>query len=393
MSNILKGAQETLPEYHFRLYSTKDEHGLSNQAIADLLNKEYGTNYDESKFRKEYQAYTRVWQEMIESKHKESVPSDILTELDIKLMEFDKEKLKFQDQKRMMRNDLRKLARLENLVEFAKDSIEAIEPINLPVVNRKNNSKEAMVVISDAHIGMEINSPFNVYNKEIAKERLNILKQKTYEKVVNEGIEKLYVLSNGDQIEGIINVSARIEQEMNVIDQITTFTSYLEGFMKDFLDLGIEVELLVVCGNHSRLFSNKKESIGTEENFERLIKVILDKVFSKYPNYSSKEDTNGIIISKIGNEVVASCHGDLEKGSNPVSKLKDLTGEDVSLLITGHFHTMFTKEYGHSLHVGVGCLGGINTYAINGRYSGRPSQMILTFNEEGLDEIIPVFFK
>ena len=118
MSNILRGAQETLPEYHFRLYSTKDEHGLSNQAIADLLNKEYGTNYDESKFRKEYQAYTRVWQEMIESKHKESVPSDILTELDIKLMEFDKEKLKFQDQKRMMRNDLRKLARLENLVEF-----------------------------------------------------------------------------------------------------------------------------------------------------------------------------------------------------------------------------------------------------------------------------------
>lgn len=393
MSSILRGAQETLPEYHFRLYETKAEHGLSNHAIADLLNKEYGTDYDESKFRKEYQAYTRVWKDMIESKHKESVPSDILTELDIKLMEFDKEKLKFQDQKRMMRNDLRKLARLENLVEFAKDSIEAIEPINLPVVNRKNNSKEAMVVISDAHIGMEINSPFNVYNKEIAKERLNILKQKTYEKVVNEGIEKLYVLSNGDQFEGIINVSARIEQEMNVIEQITTFTSYLEGFMKDFLDLGIEVELLVVCGNHNRLFSNKKESIGTEENFERLIKVILDKVFSKYPNYSSKEDTNGIIVTRISNEVVATVHGDLDSGSNPVSKLKDLTGEDVSLLVTGHYHTMFTKEYGHSLHVGVGCLGGINNYAINGRYSGRPSQMILTFNEEGLDEIIPVFFK
>lgn len=393
MSSILRGAQETLPEYHFRLYETKAEHGLSNHAIADLLNKEYGTDYDESKFRKEYQAYTRVWKDMIESKHKESLPSDILTELDIKLMDFEKEKIKFQDQKRMMRNDLRRLSRLEELVDHAKECIEAIEPINLPVVDRKNNNKEAMVVISDAHIGMEINSPFNVYNKKIAEERLNILKQKTYEKVVNEGIEKLYVLSNGDQIEGIINVSARIEQEMNVIEQITTFTSYLEGFMKDFLDLGIEVELLVVCGNHSRLFSNKKESIGTEENFERLIKVILDKVFSKYPNYSSKEDTNGIIITKIGNESVASVHGDLDRGSNPVSKLKDLTGEDVSLLVTGHVHTMFTKEYGHSLHVGVGCLGGINSYAINGRYSGRPSQMILTFNEEGLDEIIPVFFK
>lgn len=393
MSTITRGVEETLAEYHYRLYSDKDMLGLSNQAIADLLNKEYGTEYDESKFRKEYQAYTRVWKDMFEEKHKSTLPDEIVTELDMKLLEFDKEKIKFQDQKRMMRNKLRELSRLENLIDYAKECIDTIEPVNLPVSKRDNNGfKEAMVIISDAHIGMEINSPFNVYNKDIALQRLITLKQKTLDKVSKESIDKLYVVSNGDSIEGVINVSARIEQEMNVIEQLTTYTSYLQGFIQDFLDMGIEVELLVVAGNHSRLFSNKHESIGTGENFERLIKVILDKTFIKYPNYSCREDENGIIISKIGNEVVATCHGDLERGSNPISKLKDLTGEDISLLVTGHVHTMFTKEYGNALHIGVGCLGGINNYAINGRYSGRPSQMILTFNKKGLEEIIPVYF-
>ena len=392
-TSIARGAEESKEHYHFRLYEDKVELGLSNQQVADLLNAIEGTNYDESKFRKEYQAYKNVWEKLVEEKQSSYLPDDYLKEIDEKLLNFEKEKIKFQDQKRMMRNELRQLARLENLEEHAKSCIEAIEPVSLPVVDKRTKVKEAMVVISDAHIGMEIDTQFNKYNKDIAKERLTELKQKTFEKVQKEDIGKLYIVSNGDQFEGHINVTARIEQEINVIEQITTFTSYLQDFTQDFLDLGIEVELLVICGNHTRLVPNKNESLGTSENFERLIKVIMDKVFSNYPNYSSRDDENGIIITKIGKEVIAHEHGDLTRSSTPIARLKELTGESISMLITGHLHNFFLKEYGNSLHIGVGCLGGINNYAINGRFSGRPSQMILTFNEEGLEEIVPVYFQ
>lgn len=391
-TSIARGAEESKEHYHFRLYEDKVELGLSNQQVADLLNAIEGTNYDESKFRKEYQAYKNVWEKLVEEKQSSYLPDDYLKEIDEKLLNFEKEKIKFQDQKRMMRNELRQLARLENLEEHAKSCIEAIEPVSLPVVDKRTKVKEAMVVISDAHIGMEIDTQFNKYNKDIAKERLTELKQKTFEKVQKEDIGKLYIVSNGDQFEGHINVTARIEQEINVIEQITTFTSYLQDFTQDFLDMGIEVELLVIAGNHTRLLPNKNESLGTSENFERLIKVIMDKVFSKYPNYSSRDDENGILITKIGNEVIAHEHGDLTKSSTPIARLKELTGESITMLITGHLHRFFLKEYGNSLHVGVGCLGGLNNYAINGRFSGRPSQMILTFNEEGLEEIVPVYF-
>lgn len=36
--NITRGDNETLAQYHFRLYKNKEEMGLSNIQIADLLN-------------------------------------------------------------------------------------------------------------------------------------------------------------------------------------------------------------------------------------------------------------------------------------------------------------------------------------------------------------------
>lgn len=66
--------------------------GLSNIQIADLLNSEYGTNYDESKFRKEYQAYINVWKDMIEEKHKASLPNGIVEELRYERNELKKKK-------------------------------------------------------------------------------------------------------------------------------------------------------------------------------------------------------------------------------------------------------------------------------------------------------------
>lgn len=393
MSNILRGAQETLPEYHFRLYSTKDEHGLSNQAIADLLNKEYGTNYDESKFRKEYQAYTRVWQEMIESKHKESVPSDILTELDIKLMEFDKEKLKFQDQKRMMRNDLRKLARLENLVEFAKDSIEAIEPINLPVVDVETELREAIVVLSDIHLGMEINNEFNVYNSKVALERLSILKEKTLNKVRKEGINKLHIASLGDQVHGHIHATARIDSEMNVIEQITLVSQYIKEFVETFLQEGIEVVFYSVSGNHSRAIPNKNDSLGTSESFERLITTILDISFSKFSNYKSIDDKEGIIQLEISNKNIVLVHGDRDSGNNMVTKLSQLLTTMPDYILSGHVHHFFVKEHGLTTQIGCGSLCGADQFALSGRYASRPSQLLITFNDKDIEEITPVFFK
>lgn len=392
-TSIARGAEESKEHYHYRLYEDRVELGLSNQQVADLLNAIEGTNYDESKFRKEYQAYKNVWEKLVEEKQSSYLPDDYLKEIDDKLLNFEKEKIKFQDQKRMMRNELRQLARLENLEEHAKNCIEAIEPVSLPVVDKRTEVKEAMVVISDIHLGMKINNEFNVYNKDVALERLTILKDKTLNKVRKEGINTLHIASLGDQIHGHIHSTARIDSEMNVIEQITLVSQYLTSFVETFLQEGLTVNFYSVSGNHSRALPNKNDSLGTSESFERLITTILDTAFNKFDNYNSIDDKEGMILLNISGKNVLLIHGDMDFGANMVTKLTQLLSTNLDYILSGHVHHFFMKEHGLTTQYGCGAMCGTDQYAIKGRFSGRPSQLILTFNEKDIEDITPVYFK
>ena len=50
------------------------------------------------------------------------------------------------------------MARLEHLQDYLKETVEQLEPVSLNIKPSHTGVKEAMVVISDMHIGMQINS-------------------------------------------------------------------------------------------------------------------------------------------------------------------------------------------------------------------------------------------
>ncbi|MEJ7218465.1 metallophosphoesterase family protein [Staphylococcus gallinarum] len=392
INTITRNDNETLAQYQFRLYENRAELGLSNEQIADLLNSEHGTEYDESKYRKEYQAYKNVWQDMIEEKNNSFLPEDYVNEIEEQRIELQKEKFKFRDQKREFNNTLRKMARLEHLQEYLKESVEIIQPVSLPIKQiSPANIKEGMVVISDMHLGMQINSQFNVYNKEVAKQRLNKLKERTYQKIIKEDINTLHIASLGDQIHGLIHSTTRITSEENVIEQIISVSEYLKAFVQSFLDMGINVKFYNVVGNHSRAVANKNDSLGTSESFERLITTVLNTAFKEYSNYESIEDTEGFVIVNISGKNIVLAHGDLDRGANAITKLSQLLGIQIHYLITGHVHHHFIKEHGLTVQYGVGSMCGLDQYAISGRFSGRPSQLILTFNDNDIEEAITVY--
>ncbi|MDK1672900.1 hypothetical protein QOK74_08440 [Staphylococcus saprophyticus] len=392
INSITRNDNESLAQYQFRLYENKEELGLSNIQIADLLNSEYGTEYDESKFRKEYQAYKNVWQDMIEEKHNSTLPEDFLKEIEAEKNELLKEKFKYRDQKREFNNILRRMARLEHLQEYLKESVEQIEPISLPVGQiPPAQVKEAMVVISDMHLGMQINSQFNVYNKDVAKQRLNKLKERTYQKIIKEDINTLHIASLGDQIHGLIHSTTRITSEENVIQQIISVSEYLKSFVQTFLEMGLDVKFYNVVGNHSRAVANKNDSLGTSESFERLITTVLDTAFKQFDNYQAIEDTEGFIVVNISGKNIVLAHGDLDRGANAITKLSQLLGIQIHYLITGHVHHHFIKEHGLTVQYGVGSMCGLDQYAISGRFSGRPSQLILAFNDSDIEEAITVY--
>lgn len=391
-NEYLKKSEESITSYWIRLYKNRQAYGLTFAECGALMNEVTGTDWNEAKWRREMEGYLKV-SEYLSEENPTGVSSDVLEEIELEKIELQKQQIKMRDQRRLMNTKLRELARLENLENYLKETVEEIEPINLPKIKDKNKSdNEAMVVISDEHIGMKIDSKFNTYNIEIAKERLAKLQKETMDRVEKEGINKLYIAHLGDGIHGAIHTTARIESEENVIQQIITLAHMLESFVEDFVQKGIDVTFCSVAGNHSRAMPNKKESLGTAENFERLLTVFLGKAFNQFDNYSQIDDEEGIIVLDIKGKTVVLVHADLDKGNGIVTKLNDMLNLSIDYIFTGHVHNAFYKEHGNAVQFGVGSLCGLDQYAISGRFSGRPSQMILTFDDDGVDYMKNLYF-
>lgn len=391
-NEYLKKSEESITAYSIRLYKNRDAYGLTFQDCGNLLNEVSGEDYSEAKWRRPVQEFLKI-QDYLEKENPAGLDSEQLQEIENEKIELQKEKIRMRDQKRLMNTKLRELARLEHLEEYLEEKVEEIQPIKLPRVKKKNKSdNEAMVVISDEHIGMKIDSKFNTYNIEIAKERLAKLQKETMDRVEKEGINKLYIAHLGDGIHGAIHTTARIESEENVIQQIITLAHMLESFVEDFVQKGIDVTFCSVAGNHSRAMPNKKESLGTAENFERLLTVFLGKAFNQFDNYSQIDDEEGIIVLDIKGKTVVLVHADLDKGNGVVTKLNDMLNLSIDYIFTGHVHNAFYKEHGNAVQFGVGSLCGLDQYAISGRFSGRPSQMILTFDDDGVDYMKNLYF-
>ena len=387
MNEYIKRNEESITSYWIRLYKNRKSYGLTFQECGDLMNEVTGSEWNEAKWRREMEGFLKV-SEYLQKENPTGITSNELQEIQDEKLELQKEKLKFRDQKREFNNKLRRMARLEHLEDYLKEVTEELEPIELDSVkkNKKHSDKELLVGLSDWHIGMSINSKFNTFNKEIAIKRLSKLQQKTMDKVLKEDIQTIHIANLGDLIHGLIHVSARVSSEENTIEQVITASEMVKGFIKPFLDLGIQVEYYNICGNHSRIVANKSESGGEEESFEKLILTIIDTAFSRYSNYNSTGSEFGMIEVDIKNEKVVLAHGHLDKGNGIVNKLPQMLGYPPTLVLTGHFHSESIKDYGVTTHIISGALCGSDDYATNLRLAGKPSQKMLVITDDGIEE-------
>src|SRR5699024_4063580 len=218
-----------------------------------LLNEVSGEDWNEAKWRRPIEGYFQV-NGYLKEENQSGLDTLELQEIQDEKLELQKEKLKFRDQKREFNNKLRRMARLEHLEDYLKEITDELEPVSLPVEQqRENNGSEAMVVLSDWHLGAEHNGRFNKFNSDVARYRINKVKQKTFDKVKKEEIQTIHIANLGDMIHGIIHVSTKIQSEEDVIQQDITASEYLKDFIGTFLQEGIYVKYYNVIGNHGRV--------------------------------------------------------------------------------------------------------------------------------------------
>ena len=391
MNEYLKRKEESITSYSIRLYKNREAYGLTFKEIGKLLNEVTGNNYSEAKYRRPIQHFLEI-NSYLEQENPTGLDNEQLLEIEDSKLELEKEKIRMRDQRRIMNVKLREMARLEHLKNYLEETVEEIEPVNIPVVKRnKDNDKVMLATLSDWHIGADIDNIFNKFNNEVAKERISKYKSQVIEKMEKENIKKIHIVNLGDSIMGHIHVTARIEAEQNAIEQIIKASQYFEEFIKDFVLEGYDVTFSNIGGNHNRIIPNKKDSLGTSESFERLVTVYLNKAFGRFNNYKQIDDEYGIIQLEIKNKKVVCAHGDMDYGVNVVSKVNELLNDNIDYLFTGHVHNAFYKEYGKATHIGIGSLMGADSYATYKRYSSRPSQSYFVFDDNGIDEMKIVY--
>ena len=245
------------------LISIKDTYNLAWADIAHLCNTAYSVTHDESYYRK--RRY---------DKSKPSTNPSDKYDLNESLMALKKEKVKLSDERIQTRAYIRKLAREEDLKDIVSKAAKEVIA-NLPNYSLNNEfwnyldvidgsqGNEAILCLSDWHLGMECSNAWNQYNEQIAQKRVAQLRDKVIEKCFKNNVKTLYVLNLGDMIAGRIHEVIKLESREDVITQ-TMKVSELIAQLLDALSKHLNIEYYSCIDNHSNLEPSKDDRVESE---------------------------------------------------------------------------------------------------------------------------------
>lgn len=345
---------------------------------------------DES--RKRYYGYISALELLEQEKINNISDNSVLDEITMKKMELEKERIKLLDQRRELKKIIREDARWEYLKE---EIIKNVNKINnkLPLISDKDiddyyefeSDKQAILLLSDWHIGLEIHNFLNHYDLFEAKRRINILTYKTIEYCKLHNISKLHVELKGDLLSGLIHTSTRLSNNENIIEQIMQ-TSEMLAEMLHILSLEIsEIDVYYTHGNHGRVIASKEESIE-RENFELLLPWYLETRLKDCKNIKIiKSKFDEIIYYNVLGFNIFGVHGQNDRLSTIIQDLTKLTKIIPDIITLGHWHKDYRDENG-TVVIMNGSLCGVDEYALSRRCYSKPHQKLIII-EEGIGEI------
>ena len=375
---------ETDYEYCFRLSYAKVREGLDIdwQEIVNLCN----INWSADHCRKTMIGAIRH-QDYIDSKTKEQLESEQYEKLIQKELELKKEKVKVQDLKTQVNKQIRELARKENLGEILEEKLEELKtskPI-LPTkaIDRTSSSgRDGVMLISDMHLGSEVDNILDKYNPDICKKKLGYYVDKVIKYGKENDIDKLYVLIAGDLVSGIIHDTNRYESRLNIIEQITQVSELLSEAIAE-LSRHFYIFTGIVLGNHDRCVAQKDKSLENE-NFVLLIEQFIRLRLENNHRviFIDKKDEGILEIDIKGNKCLC-VHGHNDR-DNSLDRLIEMFEYKPSYIFKGHDHRARIFEKNRTTIICNGAFSG-EEYSKNARLYNKSVQIFTIFNEEGME--------
>lgn len=381
---------ETDEELIYRITGEKEQIG-SWQAVADILNELLGTEYTESKFRKQRQAFDK----MLAANQSKFIDSDTqLREIEIQKRELERRKIQFRDERNAWQKQNYIDARVEQKLDLLEEKLLEQGRSNFDIHENANISSDndILVILSDFHIGQCFSSVWGEYNSDIAQKRLNQLLNEVISIQKLHNSEKCYVSLQGDMLSGNIHKTIQVTNRENVIEQIKITTELISSFCYELTKYFSVVFLSSVVGNHTRM--DKKEESLHDERLDDIITWGIGLSLKHIDNFHilKRMIDNGIADMDIRGKTYIAVHGDFD-GYNKtgVSNLCMHLGFIPYAITYGHLHTCAVDETNGVKMIRGGSLAGSgDSYTIEKRLSGKPSQMVCVCNKHGVMCYYPI---
>lgn len=382
-------------QYHKRLiYGKLVDKTLADYDYSELSELIYGKRFSPDVARRLMYGSKRTLDLIDKHGLATTCSDDAIKEIDSKIDELRKERQKYFDQRREYNKLLTREARQENLesrlVEAANhlnESIGFLFSEDTDYIDVGDN--EALLVFSDWHYGMITDNMYNSFNTEICKERVKTVVNNAIERIKLHRCGRLHIVFLGDAIAGAIHTSSRVSSEELVVDQLMQASEILAQAITKLATSVPDVIVYSTFGNHGRVVPSKKDNIH-DDNMERIIGWWLEERLKSIDNVQVVDtDTNEFILIDMCGHMVCATHGDIDNVFSSPKILYTLFskkyGIDLDYIILGDkHHSESFEELGITSMI-CGALCGSDNYANDKRLFSTPSQLMLIFNNDGLD--------
>ena len=384
--DLKKMEHETQDQYFYRICTMKDNLGFTWTQIAEIMNDELGLNCGESKYRKDWWAFNRIFNANVDKLVGDNTYS---TELKEQIDELYKVKKQVSDQRREYNKIRTSDARADNLTEKLIEAANIVPLQDYSDVFTFNNhmsNEEAVLCLSDWHYGQVANNIWNSYNTDICKQRVAKLFDKVSSVLQEHSIKTVHIVLLGDFVNGSIHVGSRVAAEENTCEQLMHVSELLANFVNALSVYVDDINVYSTYGNHARTIQNKDDSIHAD-NMERVIPWWLKQrlMSNNKVNIIDSEFYEFIYFNVCGYNVVC-CHGDLDKFKNLGMTVNSLFskkyGTTIDYTFSGDKHHLEAfEQFGIESSL-VGSLCGTDEYANNKRLYSHPMQTLCIFTPE-----------
>ena len=347
-----------------------------------------GNCFNASEVRKRMYGMKAIIEAIERDGEAEIQDEDMISLLDSKRIELQKERQKFFDQRNAYNKLLRERSRQEELNEILVD---AVRSGNLPSLQYVRSDapcsdNDLLVSLNDIHYGANVQNYWNTYNSDVCRDMMC----KYLDRIISIGethkSENCIVWANGDEISGNIHQSIAVTNKENVIEQIKGVSELIAEFLAELSKHFRQVVFVSVAGNHSRIEANKDRAL-ISERLDDLVEWYLSARLQNFDNIvigGGEKIDHTIYLIDVRGKTYCGVHGDFDGSPGKVQSLQAMAGRPVYAVLSGHLHHNKTDEVQGVKTVMAGSFLGMDDYCVQKRIVGRAEQMVCVCDESGI---------